>query len=342
MSLDKLFENKYFHRAAVIGIVIILFVLYKWSFYYDQTTNYAFVWAQTIDMSSEVSGTVQAVTAKDYSFVKKGDQILLIDPDSYQYAYNKAKANYDEQKIAFQTVTPQIGQAEAALQQAITDSNVAKDHLARITPLYKNNIVSQVDYVNAEAAVEKAAAGVNFAQSNLDIIKSKSNYTELDKAEADYDIAKYNLDHTVMTAPANGDIVNLLIQPGGYINKGEPLFGIIKTDEWWVVGRYRETVLRNIHVGDKAEVSIDMYPYKTFHGYVERIGWGINRREASSDAAPSTLPYIEATEYWIRLAQRFPVWVRLVDVDASTPLRVGGNASVTVLNEKYLPNSKSK
>ena len=99
----------------------------------------------------------------------------------------------------------------------------------------------------------------------------------------------------------------------------------METKKWWVVTRYRETSIRLIKPGDKATITIDMYPGKVFHGHVGSIGWGINRVQTGS-VAPSTLVYLEATEDWIRIAQRFPVRIYIDDVSDEYPLRIGASA----------------
>ena len=99
---------------------------------------------------------------------------------------------------------------------------------------------------------------------------------------------------------------------------------------WLVITRYRETVLRHIKVGQKVTVWVDMYPGHKFHGVVESIGWGINRFQASNNVRESTLAYLEPTEYWIRIAQRFPVRILILDRDKKYQLRVGANAKTWV------------
>ena len=141
-----------------------------------------------------------------------------------------------------------------------------------------------------------------------------------------YDKAKYLYDHTTIYAPSDGFITNFNLRRGQYIKAGEGLFALVETKHWWVVTRYRETTIRLIKPGDKARITIDMYPGKVFHGHVKSIGWGINRVEAGS-VAPSTLMYLEATEKWIKIAQRFPVSISIEDGSPDYPLRIGASAT---------------
>ena len=118
------------------------------------------------------------------------------------------------------------------------------------------------------------------------------------------------------------------VRRGQYIKTGEGLFALVETKHWWVVTRYRETAIRLIKPGDKAKITLDMYPGKTFHGHVKSIGWGINRVQ-SGDVVQSTLAYLEATEDWIKIAQRFPVRIFFDDLSPEYPLRIGASAVTT-------------
>lgn len=140
---------------------------------------------------------------------------------------------------------------------------------------------------------------------------------------------------TIARAPANGYVTNVTVQKGDYIQAGDNLFALIQNDRWWVIARYRETVIRRIHIGDKVRITFDLYPDKVFHGIVQSIGWGINRKETSSEAAQSSLEYLKPTEDWIQIAQRFPVKIVLTDVDPNYPLRIGASAYTYIYADSY-------
>jgi multidrug efflux system membrane fusion protein len=134
---------------------------------------------------------------------------------------------------------------------------------------------------------------------------------------------------TTLYAPVDGLVTNMKVHPGQYVTKGQGLFAIIDTKHWWLVARYRETVLRRIQPGKKVRITIDMYPGKVFRGHVQSVGWGINRQQ-SGEAAPSPLIYMKPTEYWIKIAQRFPVIIDFEDWPKAYPLRVGASGTTWV------------
>lgn len=175
-------------------------------------------------------------------------------------------------------------------------------------------------------AVQLAKAKLEMAQLNYQNEKQDIAKAQIIKAKSELDEANYYLNHTTLVAPEDGYISNFNLRIGQYIKAEEGLFALIETGKWWVVTRYRETAIRLIQAGDKAKIMIDMYPGKVFHGHVESIGWGINR-EQRGDAAPSPLVYLQATEDWIRIAQRFPVRISIDEISEEYPLRIGASAT---------------
>ncbi|EHL30287.1 efflux RND transporter periplasmic adaptor subunit [Legionella drancourtii] len=202
------------------------------------------------------------------------------------------------------------------------------DKLIQIDPLPYQYAVAQakaklniakLNYDNPKLAIVQAEQQLKIAQANLDD-------NQILAAQAELDQANYLLNHTTLIAPEDGYVTNFNLRTGQYITVGEGLFAFIETKRWWIVTRYRETAIRLIKPGDKARIMIDMYPGKVFHGHVKSIGWGINRVQ-QGNAAPSTLLYLEATEDWIRIAQRFPVRIYIDDLTDDYPMRIGASAT---------------
>ena len=90
---------------------------------------------------------------------------------------------------------------------------------------------------------------------------------------------------------------------------------------------FRETYLRNIRPGTRAEVYVLNYPQRRFRGEVQGIGWAVQQPDGPTSGL---LPPVQPALNWVRLAQRFPVRVRLIDPPRDLPLRIGQTAAVTV------------
>jgi membrane fusion protein, multidrug efflux system len=198
---------------------------------------------------------------------------------------------------------------------------ISKIYIKENQSVKKGDKLIEIDPSLYYYAMQKAKADYNIARQHLDD-------NEILSALAIYNQANYLYEHTTIFAPADGFITNFNLRRGQYIKTGEGLFALVETSRWWVVTRYRETAIRLIKPGDKAKITIDMYPGKVFHGHVKSIGWGINRVQSGS-VAPSTLEYMEATENWIKIAQRFPVRIYIDDVSPDYPLRIGASATTT-------------
>ncbi|ARS27546.1 efflux RND transporter periplasmic adaptor subunit [Sphingomonas sp. KC8] len=139
--------------------------------------------------------------------------------------------------------------------------------------------------------------------------------------------ARLNLVRTEVRAPVNGIVTNLDLHPGDFIAAGQQAMALVDTDSLRVEGYFEETKLPRIHVGAPVTVHL-MGEDKALKGRVESIAAGINDSGRSNSS--NLLPDVEPTFSWVRLAQRIPVRVKLVDVPRDVRLIVGRTATVSV------------
>jgi len=140
------------------------------------------------------------------------------------------------------------------------------------------------------------------------------------------DQAKLDLEYTRVFAPASGRIANFGLRPGSSVQAGIVLFAIISDEEYWVDANFKETELDDVRAGQRATIRVDMYRDHEFHGVVESLS-------AGSGTAFSLLPAQNATGNWVKVTQRVPVRVRVLDPDPKYPLRIGTTANVRVALE---------
>ncbi len=133
-------------------------------------------------------------------------------------------------------------------------------------------------------------------------------------------------------APAEGWVIESGLHHGSAVRAGEPLFALAVRDSFRVVGFFRETHLPAIREGAPALVTLMAWPHKPLEGVVESVGRGIERSDG--ELGPELMPRVTPTFDWIRLAQRFPVRVRLKELPPEVDLRVGLTASVQVLESE--------
>jgi membrane fusion protein, multidrug efflux system len=103
----------------------------------------------------------------------------------------------------------------------------------------------------------------------------------------------------------------------------QPIFALISDESFWADTNFKETEMEKIRPGQAAKIEVDMYPGHVFNGVVESISGG-------AGAAFSLLPPQNATGNWVKVTQRVPVRIQILNPDPRYPLRIGTSALVTV------------
>lgn len=249
--------------------------------------------AQIVQVASRVSGMVTKIAIIDNQFVKKGTLLFEIDPEPFLI---------------------QIAQTKADLRREYANLRGSKIEYDRVQEIAKKDkgAVSQKDLNRREVEYLKA-------QAKIDSLKEKLNS------------AKLNLAFTKVYASVDGYVSNINFQVGSQAVANNPILALVDSNSFWVFGYFRESMLQEIHIGDKVEVTLMAYKDKPISGVVESIGWGI----AHSDGNPGAnlLPSIKPVFQWIRLAQRIPVRVKLDKLPKGVKLRFGLTASVKIVHK---------
>jgi len=147
------------------------------------------------------------------------------------------------------------------------------------------------------------------------------------QALADEDVARLNLERTVIKAPVDGYVSNFDLRVGNYEAVGHPAFALIASDSFYVDAYMEETKLERVHIGDKVYVHL-MGGTKGITGHVESIARGIVDRE--QNASPNLLANVNPTFSWVRLAQRIPVRIALDPLPENVRLVAGQTATVNI------------
>ena len=145
--------------------------------------------------------------------------------------------------------------------------------------------------------------------------------------------AKLDLSFTKVRSAVDGYVSNINFQVGSQAVANQPILALVDMNSFWVFGFFRESMIRDITIGDKAKVTLMAYPDRPLSGSVASIGWGI----APSDGNPGSnlLPSIKPVFQWIRLAQRIPVRIKLDKLPEGVELRFGLTASVMVMENSH-------
>jgi multidrug resistance efflux pump len=136
----------------------------------------------------------------------------------------------------------------------------------------------------------------------------------------------------VVRAPSNGVVDNMYISTNTPIKIHEPVFSFIDTTNYYIQANLNETDLRNVRVGDKVTIKLRMYYFdKIFHGVIVNTLWAADRQTTS---AKTQLQKVQNENEWLLLPQRFPVQIKVLDVDPNYPLNPGASAYVYISTKK--------
>jgi membrane fusion protein (multidrug efflux system) len=139
-----------------------------------------------------------------------------------------------------------------------------------------------------------------------------------DQAKSDLDQAELNLRYCDVLAEIDGVITRRNVNPGNNVQAGEGLMAIRSLTEIWVDANFKETQLRNLRIGQRADLEVDMYgSHKTFHGAITGFTMG-------TGSTLALLPAQNATGNFIKVVQRLPVRIDFTDYSPDKdPLFVG-------------------
>ena len=200
--------------------------------------------------------------------------------------------------------TLRIHQAEAELNMRKSDAIDAKLTQKRIADLTKEKAVAPQALDDVNARLDSTLAAVALAEAKLQ--ESKLNYS-----------------YAQLIAPEDGWVTNFSLRPGDAVSANNSLFAFVVDNRYWIDANYLETQLHHIKPGQTATIKVDMYPGIIFHGVVDSISHGAGN-------AFSLLPPQNATGNWVKITQRVPVRVHVIDPDPKHPLRVGTSTTVTI------------
>lgn len=162
------------------------------------------------------------------------------------------------------------------------------------------------------------------AQVNVAI--ARSQYQE---ALSDVNLAQINLDRSRVLAPREGRITNLQFAQGNYVRSGEAVTALVDTRSFYVLAYFEETKIPHIHPGDAVRVRL-MNRSEPLRGRVASISSGIADLNDTDNTL--MLAKVAPTFNWVRLAQRIPVRIELLEVPPEVHLSAGMTASVSVLD----------
>ncbi|HVY42372.1 MAG TPA: HlyD family secretion protein [Hyphomicrobiaceae bacterium] len=302
-----------------------------WGGRYVSTEN-AYVKADIVQISSEVSGRVVEVRVKDHASIKTGEVLLKIDPEPFTIALERAEAELEQMRVQVAGLRAQHAEAQAELQEAKSKIAFYDAQYARQNQLKERGVGFAFRFEEADSNAAAARDRVAVLQQKIErILASLSGDPELPPDQhplvrekiAMRDRAKLDLDHTTVVAPVSGVAVNVKLLPGEQVRAATPLFAVVSDNRPWVEANFKETELTYVRPGQSATIVLDIYPDVTWDAQVESIS-------PATGAEFALLPPQNASGNWVKVVQRLPVRLRLLPRAIELPLRAGMTATVVV------------
>ena len=326
--------------ALVVGGILAFGAYLYWNYERQRpSADDATLMANYVWISPRIDGQVAAVQVANHQRVAAGELLFRIDPRPFQAALDRAQSaeRLVRQDIAVRKV--KVRAAAAKLDGAQSDLDEAKAEAERVSNLVERGDEPQLKGIQVRDALRAAQAALADARAELDVAREQlgpadAQQARIDEAAAAVALARLNLDWTRVEAPAAGWVTRMRLRPGDVVTSAEQLFVLVEDGPWWVQANYKETKLGAVAPGMPAEVRIDSYPDRRFHGRVESIG-------PASAASFSLLPAQNTTGNWVKVTQRIPVRIELEPMASDAPYRLGASASVTVLTEDAEPPAAS-
>lgn len=150
---------------------------------------------------------------------------------------------------------------------------------------------------------------------------------QLAKSIAARDLARLDLDRTVVTAPADGWVTNLNVHTGEFITRGSTVVALVKKNTFYILAYLEETKLPRVAKGARVEIT-PLGSNRIMHGTVDSIAAGVTNSSSTVDA--KGMATIDSNLEWVRLAQRVPVKIVLDSKDQNHPYPAGTTATVVI------------
>jgi membrane fusion protein, multidrug efflux system len=307
-------------RGRLISIAVIAFAVALALYALHEsnthpTSSDSSIDADVVHVAAAVGGRIIQLPIVENMRVAEGSLLFQIDPLPYRLAVEQSAA---ELGIARSNAAVAADQTKNAKE----DHDLAARTLERLRPLAAKGYAPQQQLDQAQ--VSEKDTGTKLVQAQE--AQAAADATMRARTAA-LGIAQRQLDDTTVRATHNGLVVGLTVSTGEMVIPSQALFTLINTDEWYAVANFRETDLSSISVGD-CTTAYSMLDRKVpIKGIVQGIGWGVIDQDRIN--VPRSVPYVERSLNWVRVAQRFPVRVRL-ERPPPELMRLGASAVVEI------------
>jgi membrane fusion protein (multidrug efflux system) len=313
--------------AALIGLGI-----YFTGGRYISTDN-AYVGAQKVLITPDISGKVVHVGVREGQHVNPGDELLKLDAEPYRLALASAQAKLDAARSDYEKAKSNLASLTTLAGLAQKNVELKQREVERKSKLVASQSGSQADVDTSASALVTAQLQAQFTKQQRETTLSSllgnpdlpmEQFPEYAQAKAAVDNAQRDLNHTVLRAPISGTATQVdNIQLGRFVAAGSPILSVIDDSAPWVDANPKETDITYLRVGQKATLDVDSFPDHTFRGTVVAVSPGTGSQF-------SILPPQNASGNWVKVVQRVPVRIAFDKGEDTRLLRTGMSVNVEI------------
>jgi membrane fusion protein (multidrug efflux system) len=337
-------------KRAALALAAVLGIAVAGNFGYDyattgrylESTDDAYVKADSTIIAPKVSGYIARVLVTDNQPVKAGQLLAQIDDRDYRTALNQARADVDAADAAVRNLDAQIALQQPVIDQSKADVAAAEANLkfaqeeqARYDGLMKSGsgTIQRAQQTDAAlrantAQLQGSKSALSAAERKVDVLTTQraQAVAQVDRARAVEQQAELNLSYTEIKAPVEGTVGARTLRVGQYVQAGTQLMAVVPLDAVYVVANFKETQLTNVRNGQPVELTVDSFHNTKLKGHVDSLS-------PASGLEFALLPPDNATGNFTKIVQRVPVKIVLDDHNLTGLLRPGMSA-VPVVNTK--------
>jgi membrane fusion protein (multidrug efflux system) len=302
------------------------------------TTDDAYVGAQKVLITPDVSGKIISVAVKEGQKVTTGDTLFQIDPVPFQLALAQARGKLEDAKTSHANLVANVKLYSQTLEIVGAGIAIKQRDVERKSSLVKSNVGSQLD-------LDKSSTDLVTAQAQQQLVRQQrsNSLTQLlgdpdlpleqfpayIQAKAALDDAQRNLDLTTVRAPMNGTATQVeQIQLGRFVTAGTPVFSVIDVANPWVDANPKESDFTYVAVGQTVTLEVDAFPGHVFKGTVGSLSPGTGAQFA-------ILPPQNAMGNFVKVVQRVPVRIYFDKNDPMVKKLKAGMSVYTTIDTKH-------
>ena len=302
----KMSINKVRMTATIIMVAIIIVAVFfgVQSFVVaknHETTDNATVEQYISPVNVRVAGYIKDIRFKEHQHVKKGDTLMIIDDREFMINLKQARANLQDALSGRKLIDNSVNTASTTA--SVYDESIAE------APIVVEQYKTELDMARARvSALERQRSSAHSSVNEVNQKKDNADAAIL-RAEAAFEMAELNLSYTVITAPCDGYLGKRNIEIGQFVNPGQSITTIIPDNEKWIIANFKETQIKNLHIGQEVYIEVDAYPDKKFKGHITSIS-------SATGAKYSMVPTDNASGNFVKIRQRVPVRIDLSNISA--------------------------